>query len=63
LSGLLLGADGLLFVGGVMNILWVAALTVLVTIEKVAPKGEAIAKALGVVMIGAGVVKLASGLP
>jgi len=49
----------LLFVGGVMNILWIAALTVLVAIEKVAPKGEAIAKALGAVMIGAGVVRLA----
>jgi predicted metal-binding membrane protein len=52
----------LLFVGGVMNILWIAALTVLVTIEKLAPKGDAIAKALGVVMIGAGVLKLTLGL-
>jgi predicted metal-binding membrane protein len=52
----------LLFIGGVMNILWVAALTVLVAVEKVAPKGATIAKAVGVVMIGAGVVKLASGL-
>jgi predicted metal-binding membrane protein len=51
----------LLFVGGVMNILWIAALAVLVGIEKVAPRGEAIAKALGAVMIGAGVVRLASG--
>ena len=51
----------LLFVGGVMNILWIAALAVLVAIEKVAPKGEAIAKALGAVMIGAGIVRLASG--
>ncbi len=50
----------LLFVGGVMNILWIAALAVLVAIEKVAPKGDAIAKALGAVMIGAGVVRLAS---
>jgi predicted metal-binding membrane protein len=49
----------MLFVGGVMNLLWVAALSVLVTIEKVAPKGEAIAKALGAVMIGAGVLRLA----
>jgi len=30
----------LLFVGGVMNILWIAALTVLVAMEKVAPKGQ-----------------------
>jgi predicted metal-binding membrane protein len=54
---------GLLFVGGVMNILWIAALSVLVAIEKVAPRGEAIAKALGAMMIGAGVVRLASGSP
>ena len=39
----------LLFVGGVMNILWIAALTVLVAMEKIAPKGDAIAKALGAV--------------
>jgi predicted metal-binding membrane protein len=51
----------LLFVGGVMNLLWIAALTVLVGIEKVAPKGKAIAKALGAVMIGAGVLRLVSG--
>ena len=51
----------LLFVGGVMNILWIAALAVLVGIEKVAPRGEAIAKALGAVMIGAGIMRLASG--
>jgi predicted metal-binding membrane protein len=51
----------LLFVGGVMNILWIAALTILVAIEKVAPRGEPIAKALGAVMVGAGVVKLALG--
>ena len=49
----------LLFVGGVMNLLWIAALTVLVAIEKIAPKGEAIANALGAVMIGAGVLRLA----
>jgi predicted metal-binding membrane protein len=49
----------LLFVGGVMNILWIAALTVLVAIEKVAPKGEVIAKALGAVMIGSGILRLA----
>jgi predicted metal-binding membrane protein len=49
----------LLFVGGVMNLLWIAALAVLVAIEKLAPKGEAIANALGAVMIGAGILRLA----
>ena len=37
----------LLFVGGVMNLLWIAALTLLVAMEKLAPKGEILAKALG----------------
>jgi predicted metal-binding membrane protein len=50
----------LLFVGGAMNILWVAALTALVAIEKLAPKGEPIAKALGALMIGAGLIRLAA---
>ena len=46
-----------LFVGGAMNLLWIAALTCLVAIEKLAPKGEFVARALGVVMIGAGAAK------
>lgn len=44
----------LLFVGGVMNLAWVAALAVAVAIEKLAPGGERIAPALGVLLIGAG---------
>ena len=48
----------LLFVGGAMNLLWIAALTLLVAIEKIAPKGEMLANALGAVMIGAGVARL-----
>jgi predicted metal-binding membrane protein len=51
----------LLLVGGVMNIPWIGALAALVAIEKLTPRGAAIAKALGAVMIGAGVVRLASG--
>ena len=49
----------LLFVGGVMNILWIAALAALVAIEKLVPKGEQIARVLGVFIISAGVLKLA----
>ena len=45
----------LLFVGGAMNLLWIAALPGLVSLEKLAPKGELVARALGVAMIGAGV--------
>jgi predicted metal-binding membrane protein len=48
----------LLFVGGAMNLLWIAALTLLVAIEKFAPKGDILAKALGALMIGAGAARL-----
>jgi predicted metal-binding membrane protein len=48
----------LLFVGGAMNLLWIAALTLLVAMEKLAPKGDILAKALGVLMIGAGAARL-----
>jgi predicted metal-binding membrane protein len=44
----------LLFVGGAMNLAWVAALAVAVAIEKLAPGGERIAPALGVLLVGAG---------
>ena len=46
----------LLFVAGVMNLAWVAAISVLVLLEKAAPFGRAIALASGVAMIAAGVV-------
>ena len=42
---------GLLFVGGVMNPLWVAAVAAFVLAEKVAPRGELVAWASGVLMI------------
>ncbi len=48
----------LLFVGGAMNLLWIAALTLLVAMEKLAPKGDILAKGLGVIMIGAGAARL-----
>jgi len=48
----------LLFVGGVMNLAWVAALALAVAIEKTAPGGERIARVLGLLLIGAGVLKL-----
>jgi len=49
----------LLFVGGVMNILWIGALAALVAIEKFAPRGEQVARLLGSLMIGAGILTLA----
>jgi predicted metal-binding membrane protein len=48
----------LLFVGGVMNLAWIAALSIVVAIEKMAPRGEQLALLLGVVLIVAGVGKL-----
>jgi predicted metal-binding membrane protein len=48
----------LIFVGCVMNILWIAAIASLVATEKYAPKGEVVARALGAVMIGAGILRL-----
>ena len=48
----------LLFVGGAINLLWIAALTLLVAMEKFPPKGELLAKALGALMIGAGAAQL-----
>jgi predicted metal-binding membrane protein len=48
----------LLFVGGAMNVMWIAALTLLVAMEKLAPKGDALARALGVLMIAFGVAQL-----
>ena len=50
----------LLFVGGVMNLAWVAALTVLVAAEKLLPGGEWIARIAGAAMIGWGLVLLAA---
>ena len=41
----------LLFVGGVMNLLWIAALTAVVLVEKLSSGGDRIGKILGVVLI------------
>lgn len=45
----------LLFVGGVMNLVWIAGLALLVLIEKLAPLGLSIGRVLGAVLIVAGV--------
>lgn len=48
----------LLFVGGVMNLAWVAALAIAVALEKLLPRGERLAAALGIVLIALGGFKL-----
>ena len=45
----------LLFVAGVMNVLWIALLSVLVLLEKWTPFGRWVARAAGVACVGSGV--------
>lgn len=52
----------LLFVGGVMNLFWVAGLTALVLIQKVWPGVKFAARATGLVMLAAGVYLVAQAL-
>ncbi len=49
---------GLLFFGGVMNLLWIAAITVFVLLEKVLPFGALGGRIAGGAMMAAGVVLL-----
>lgn len=49
---------GLLFVGGVMNLAWIAALSVAVAFEKLAPGGQRLAPLLGLGLMAAGLLKL-----
>lgn len=48
----------LLFVGGVMNLAWIAALSISVAIEKLLPHGERLATLMGLVLLVAGAVRL-----
>src|SRR5687767_6727935 len=50
----------LLFVGGLMNFAWIAALAVFVLVEKLSPAGHWIGRAAGVVLAGWGIIALAS---
>ena len=51
----------LLFVGGAMNLAWVAALAIAVAMEKLAPHGERLAATLGMALLAAGVYRLLAG--
>jgi predicted metal-binding membrane protein len=44
----------LLFVGGVMNLLWISGLTIFVLLEKVIPTGQLVPHLAGEVMAAAG---------
>lgn len=50
----------LLFVGGVMNIVWIAALTAFVLLEKLVPIGRVISRTAGLGLVGWGIWLLAS---
>jgi predicted metal-binding membrane protein len=45
----------LLFVAGVMNLLWVSLIAAIVLIEKIAPAGHRVGQAIGLVTIGWGI--------
>ena len=54
-----LGCCWLLFLGGVMNLLWIALISAFVLLEKSLPLGEAGGRVAGVAMIFIGVLTLA----
>jgi predicted metal-binding membrane protein len=52
----------LMFVAGVMNLLWAAALTVYVLIEKIMPGGQRVSRVVGLLAIGGGAWMVAGAL-
>jgi predicted metal-binding membrane protein len=52
----------LLFVAGVMNLLWVAAIAGFILLEKVAPAGQRMGQAAGALLVAGGVVLLGLAL-
>ena len=50
----------LLFVGGIMNLAWIAGIALLVLIEKTLPWGRRISQATGALLIAWGVITLAT---
>lgn len=52
----------LLFVVGVMNVLWIALLALLILLEKLTPWGRRVARIAGIVCVGAGMLVIISPL-
>lgn len=48
----------ILFVAGVMNLVWVLVISCVVLLEKTVPAGQAVARSAGLLLIGAGVAQL-----
>ena len=51
----------LLFVGGVMNLLWIALLALFVLLEKVMPRGELFSRLSALLLAAAGVLVILAG--
>jgi predicted metal-binding membrane protein len=52
----------ILFAVGVMNLVWVAALSIFVLIEKLAPAGATVARVAGTLLIAAGIIMTLAAL-
>jgi predicted metal-binding membrane protein len=52
----------LLFVGGVMNMAWIAGLALLVLAEKLLPSGQLVGRVLGVGLVAWGAVALIAAI-
>ena len=52
----------LLFVGGVMNVLWIAGLSILILLEKIAPAGRLLSRISGALLAAAGLWLLLRGV-
>ena len=50
----------LLFVGGIMNLLWIAVLATVVLLEKLGPQGPWFARVTGIVLLAWGAATLAA---
>ena len=51
----------LLFIGGVMNLLWVAAISIFVLVEKVAPFGKDLGRLTSVCLVLSGLLVVIHG--
>lgn len=49
---------GLLFVAGVMNLLWVAAIAIFIILEKLAPRGDVVGRVIGGLLVAGGLALL-----
>jgi predicted metal-binding membrane protein len=53
----------LLFVVGVMNLLWIALLAAFVLLEKIVPKGDLFSRLSAILLAGAGLLVILAGRP